>query len=113
MYVIDAGRHNAVDLENFFLVIDIFIAVIKVYIVHGIGGGWGGVGYLSMDIQYQMILQLTLLDKESLITLKRSLVINYYLGVNLSWRWQKLLYDILHFKSTLNKEPKTLFLFFI
>lgn len=44
MYVIDAGRHNAVDLENFFLVIDIFIAVIKVYIVHGIGGGWGGGG---------------------------------------------------------------------
>lgn len=39
MYVIDAGRHNAVDLENFFLVIDIFIAVIEVYIVHGIGGG--------------------------------------------------------------------------
>lgn len=109
MYVIDAGRHNAVDLENFFLVIDIFIAVIEVYIVHGMGGG----GYLSMDIQYQMILQLTLLDKELLITLKRSLVINCYLGVNLSWRWQKLLYDILHFKSTLNKEPKTLFLFFI
>lgn len=41
MYVIDAGRHNAVDLENFFLVIDIFIAVIEVYIVHGIGGGGG------------------------------------------------------------------------